>query len=241
MANFLIILLGIALVAAIIVTMQSIDNLNTAKEIVKNLKEVTAPVESSMSLEPEKGAVDTLEIVEVTEPIDTSDLIEPETEEKVETIVEAETTAVAEPPTTLKNAYDCWTREDILTVVARCVWCEARGIHSQTEQACVIWAILNRIDPNQYPRHIVDVILSPKQFSYNNYAPVVDDHGRSLIDLADDVLSRYEQEQAGAENVGRVLPHEYRYFWGDDFHNYFRTKNHGDNYWDYSLPSPYDS
>ena len=219
----------------------------------RNYELLNKPDDTSPSTQVEiltrvESAQETLEIPESeidSEPESVEDTGEPdeivviETEASVETT--AETVRIIEVTPGLKSAIDCWTREDILTVIARCVFCEARGVASQTEQACVIWTVLNRIDSNQYPRHIVDVILSPNQFAYRDNAPTVDDFGRDLIALADDVLCRYERELSGEVDVGRVLPKEYRYFWGNNHHNYFRLVNYGDVYWDYSLPSPYES
>ena len=100
--------------------------------------------------------------------------------------------------------------------------------------------ILNRVDMGYGT--IEDVITSPKQFHYSESFPTVDDYGRDLEALAEDILTRWEREHAGETDVGRVLPKEYIYFHGDDGHNWFRV-NYRDysNPWDYSLPSPYES
>lgn len=39
-----------------------------------------------------------------------------------------------------------------------------------------------------------------------------------------DVLGRWEEEKQGQENVGRTLPAEYLFFWGDGWHNHFTTE-----------------
>ena len=56
-----------------------------------------------------------------------------------------------------------------------------------------------------------------------------------------DVLGRWEAEKQGQENVGRTLPTEYLFFWGDGWHNHFTTKFQGGDEWDWSLPNPYDT
>lgn len=56
-----------------------------------------------------------------------------------------------------------------------------------------------------------------------------------------DVLGRWEEEKQGQENVGRTLPAEYLFFWGDGWHNHFTTEFQGGDEWDWSLPNPYDT
>ena len=122
--------------------------------------------------------------------------------------------------------------------IAKTVYGEA-GICSTTEQAAVIWCILNRtdsIDPF-YPENIIAVITQPGQFcGYKEEHPVKPE----LYELALDVIDRWQREKDGEEDVGRVLPHEYLFFTGDGTHNYFRTDWRGGTAWDRSLPSPYE-
>lgn len=53
-------------------------------------------------------------------------------------------------------------------MLARLVYSEGRGIASQTEQACIIWTVLNRVDT--YGKSINEIILAPHQFSYKEEA-----------------------------------------------------------------------
>ena len=108
-------------------------------------------------------------------------------------------------------------------------------MQSKTEQACVAWVVLNRVDA--YNSSIYSVLRSPGQFAFYESTTIRSD----LLDLAYDVLQRWNDEKNGYENVGRVLPKEYLYFSGDGSHNYFRTSYSGGSRWDYSLESPYDS
>lgn len=127
-------------------------------------------------------------------------------------------------------------------MLARLVYGEARGISSVTEQACVMWTVLNRVDANfGCNGGIAGQITAPNQFYYIKGNPTVDDYGRDLYALAKDVLGRWNDERNGETNVGRVLPSEYMWFSGNGKHNIFRNKDKGGSAWDYSLPSPYES
>ena len=126
-----------------------------------------------------------------------------------------------------------------IMMLARVVYVEGRGVASQTEQACIIWTVLNRVDA--YGKSISEIILTPHQFSYRAEAPFYDDFGRDLRELARDVLQRWTLEHMGEVDVGRVLPSNYFFFTGKNGHNWFRMEYKGIEYWDYSLASPYNS
>lgn len=128
--------------------------------------------------------------------------------------------------------------KDEIPYIARTVWGEARGC-SETEQAAVIWCILNRVDSSirYMPDNIIDVVTQKHQFlGYVKTFPVTE----KIRELVIDVLTRWEMEKAGVENVGRVLPPEYMWFHGDGWHNHFRDSYRGGNRWDWSLDSPYE-
>ena len=128
--------------------------------------------------------------------------------------------------------------KDEIPYIARTVWGEARGC-SETEQAAVIWCILNRVDSSirYMPDNIIDVVTQKHQFlGYVETFPVTEE----IRELVIDVLTRWEMEKAGVENVGRVLPPEYMWFHGDGRHNHFRDAYRGGNRWDWSLDSPYE-
>lgn len=165
--------------------------------------------------------------------------------------LEVEPVIVSEPPEIEENdkAYDGieeeneedetyithYTEDDII-MLAQLLYNECRGVDSVTEQACVVWTVLNRVDHGGIS--IAEAVTSPNQFAYSSSAPVWDD----LYWLAGDVLSRWNAEQNGDTSVGRVLSPDYRWFGGDGKHNHFRNAYDG-NYriWDYSLESPYES
>lgn len=117
--------------------------------------------------------------------------------------------------------------------LAKTVWGEARGC-SVTEQAAVMWCILNRVDNSLYPDSVEEVVTQPSQFfGYSPDNPI----DKEILSLANEVL---ESWKTGDES-GRVLPKEYLYFTGDGKRNYFYTV-WGDTStpWDWSLPSPYE-
>lgn len=128
--------------------------------------------------------------------------------------------------------------KDEIPYIARTVWGEARGC-SETEQAAVIWCILNRVDSSirYMPDNIIDVVTQKHQFlGYVETFPVTEE----IRELVIDVLTRWEMEKAGVESVGRILPPEYMWFHGDGRHNHFRDSYRGGNRWDWSLDSPYE-
>ena len=135
-----------------------------------------------------------------------------------------------------ENPAQDWSAE--AEVLAKTVYGEARGC-SITEQAAVIWCVLNRVDDECafWPDDIIGAATQPKQF-HGYYAgnPVTQEH----YELALDVIDRWQREKNGEADVGRVLPPEYLYFHGDGEHNHFRTEYAGGHTWDWSLDSPYE-
>ena len=133
---------------------------------------------------------------------------------------------------TIKNNF---TDKEI-DYIAKTVWGEARGL-SKTQQAGVVWTILNRFDDGRFGKEIIRVITAPSQFAGYKSSHPVDPEIRNLVV---DVLDRYSQEKVGIENVGRVLPKDYLYFRGNGKTNLFSEKLNSNNTWDWSLESPYD-
>ncbi len=159
---------------------------------------------------------------------------------------EAATSAQPAEPEPVK----LYTEADV-EMLARLIYTEARGVKSKTEQAAVVWVVLNRLDnPNRPQKTIADVVCAPYQFDYRPWVPVTDEFKA----LAADVLERWQAEKratAGspaspggasrsAEDVGRVLPPEYQYFEGRGGHNWFSAKWRSDEYWGWGLDSPYE-
>lgn len=122
--------------------------------------------------------------------------------------------------------------------IAKTVYGEA-GVCCTTEQAAVVWCILNRVDSmdGYFPDDIIAVIVQPGQFhGYKDEHPVKPE----LYELALDVIERWQREQDGETDIERVLPADYLFFSGDGTHNYFRKSWRGGTAWDWSLPSPYE-
>jgi hypothetical protein len=121
-----------------------------------------------------------------------------------------------------------------IEMLAKTVYGEAGGCN-KLEQSAVVWCILNRVDAGLGT--IAEVITAPNQFhGYMSHFPVTDD----IRSLVEDVIARWKLEKVCDGNVGRTLPSEYLYFYGDGLHNHFRDAYSGDyNTWDWSYYNPY--
>lgn len=133
-----------------------------------------------------------------------------------------------------------YSDEDAIAL-AKTYWGEARGVRSnglvsgKCQIAAVGWCILNRYDAG-YEDSIFEVITAKDQFhGYSKSHPVDDE----LLELAYDVLDRWNAEKHGGTDVGRVLPAEYLWFSGDGQYNHFRDSWRGGNEWDWSMADPY--
>lgn len=113
---------------------------------------------------------------------------------------------------------------------------EALVTDSDTEMAAVAWCILNRVDSSKYPNTIEEVVTQRRQFlGYNESHPVT----ARIENLVRDVLDRWYVVKDGLTDCGRVLPKDYIYFEGDGRHNHYSTEWLSDEYYDWSLPTPY--
>ena len=141
-----------------------------------------------------------------------------------------------------------YTDEDAIAL-AKLTWGEARGvpdlkingrvISTRTQQAAVMWTVLNRFDAG-YEESILEVITAytvdkngkiHKQFhGYSEEHPVEEE----LLALAYDVLDRWNEEKHG-ETVVRELPAGYLWFHGDGIWNHFRDAYKNGNEWDWSI------
>lgn len=126
-------------------------------------------------------------------------------------------------------------------IIAQILYHECRGL-PKLEQSAVVWTILNRVDSEiaYFPDTVYEVCTQKigkyYMFAYRADAPIEED----LYLLAVDVLERWYREKRGETDVGRTLPSEYLYFFGDGKHNYFRVEYQGKQYWDWGLPNPYE-
>ena len=133
-------------------------------------------------------------------------------------------------------------------MLAKLLYKEADVVPSLTERAAVLWVVLNRVDRNQST--ISGEVTKEFQFAWDMNAPVKEEH----IWLAMSVLQIWKYEHQLIENgeleqyeypwlYGRLLPSNYRYFYGDGKHNYFYSeftpRVDKELAWDWSWPSPY--
>lgn len=159
----------------------------------------------------------------------------PQTEE-IQPNTPEETSAPTSAPQQVPSEQIMYYTEEDVVIAAKIIYRESRGIASDTEKACVVWTICNRVDAGLTGKTFHEVATYPGQFAYIEDTPVWDE----LYYIAKDVLSRWNREKNGELNVGRVLPREYMWYRGDGAHNYFRDAYNGNfHIWDYSLESPY--
>ena len=128
------------------------------------------------------------------------------------------------------------TSEDA-EIMAKMMWGECRGIDSKMEQAATAWCVLNRVDDERWGDTIREVITQPHQFTGYRPSNPVDPE---LLELAQDVIDRWQAEKDGQTDVGRVLPKEYTFFaQGGGGHNNFSETWPISKIWDWSLDDPY--
>ena len=133
---------------------------------------------------------------------------------------------VEEPPS-------LYTAEDV-ELIGRTIWGEAGGVQSKAERAAVAWCILNRVDA--FDQTIEEVVTAPQQFQgYRPEGECPQEH----LELAADVLARWEAERYGEADVGRVLPADYLYFLGDGKRNHFTNEWQSTEYWGWTMDNPY--
>lgn len=158
-------------------------------------------------------------------------------EEEVKIEPSKETEIVIEEPKIKKKWY---SEEDIVNMAKMCygesmnlpVLHTDFGDRSATYQSAeAMWAVLNRVDAGY--GDISTCIKAKRQFvGYKSDNPVTDE----LYDLAKLVI---EDWATGTEEY-RVLPHIFRYFYGDGRHNHFTTKpNGGGVEYNHLIPDPF--
>lgn len=160
--------------------------------------------------------------------------LEPVVEEKKEAAVEVKA----------MDSDKLYTEDDVIAA-AKMVWGEAGAvpdikngntvISTKCQQAATIWTALNRYDMGGFSS-IKAVIANPGAYhAYFESNPATDE----LVELARDVLDRWNREKNGETDVGRVLPADYIYFHGDGTHNYFRNEFEGGTRWAWDYGDPY--
>jgi len=145
------------------------------------------------------------------------------------------------PVTVLDIDYGLYSEADVIAL-AQMAYGEAWVTQSDTEMAASMWCALNRLDSGD-PFYascdsVYDIVSQNMQFhGYSPNHPVME----RLENLARDVLSRWAAEKAGATDVGRTLPAEFCFFYGDGFRNHYTTEYQGGITYDWSLNSPYET
>lgn len=134
-----------------------------------------------------------------------------------------------------------YTDEDVIAL-AKMAYGEALITGSDTEISACMWCACNRLDSgNRFYEgceSVYDIVTQGCQFYGCDENNPVDEH---LLWLAQDVLDRWTAERNGAADVGRTLPKEYCFFFGDGLHNHFTTEHMGGIEYDWSPSSPYES
>lgn len=158
-------------------------------------------------------------------------------EEEVEIESDAKTEVIIEEPEIKKKWY---SEEDVVNMAKMCygesmnlpVLHTDFGDRSATYQSAeAMWAVLNRVDAGY--GDISTCIKAKRQFvGYKSDNPVTDE----LYDLAKLVI----EDWATGKEEYRVLPHIFRYFYGDGRHNHFTTKSNGGGVeYNHLIPDPF--
>lgn len=121
--------------------------------------------------------------------------------------------------------------------MAGVMYAEARGLDVR-EQSMVCWCILNRWESGKFGSTLSSVIWARSQFAHSK--KTVSDQGTDLVWLAQDVLTRWYKEKHGYTDIGRTLPKNYCYYYGNGKHNFFRTKNSGAGSYEFGFENPYN-
>ena len=120
--------------------------------------------------------------------------------------------------------YRSLCNEDDVARIARMVFGEAGGVSSTdsasslTQQAAVIWTVLNRVDMGY--GSISEIVVPSIYNGYNPNLPL-SAVGQTIVNLTYDVLCRWYAEQDGYSVSGRVIPKDVIYFYGDGAVNHF--------------------
>lgn len=143
-----------------------------------------------------------------------------------------------------EQAQHLYTEADAVAL-AKMAWGECRGVGTllingkaitgTCQKAATMWCALNRYDAG-FEDSIAEVVAAPMQFvGYGAGNPATPE----LLELAYDVLERWERERLHGGDVGRVLPAEYMWFFGDGQHNWFASEWKSPQHYAWTLPDPY--
>lgn len=179
----------------------TLDSVSTESTTTTKATTVSSPTEETQS-------------ETVTETEDESENETEATESTAWTDVEEdETDSGFEAESTEGSVYD-YVSEDEIIMLAKTVAQEG-GDCSYTQQACVVWTVLNRVDSWEWPNTISENLNMGGQFAYYSWKPYRDDHYQVAYDQVYNWLF-------GGE---RYLGSDYQYFYGDGWRNHFYGKN----------------
>lgn len=132
--------------------------------------------------------------------------------------------------------YKFYYKDSDIEDLAKLLYGESRSFNKETEQACIVWVVLNRVEASGSSIH--SIATNKDIFhGYNEDNPVLP----HLENISIDVISRWNRELNGYDDVGRVIPKDYLWFSGFEGHTYFRNAYKNGVLWDYSIESPYET
>lgn len=115
--------------------------------------------------------------------------------------------------------------DELVELAGHAIWGEAGGIQDEAQRAAVVWCACNRADA--WDMELGEVLTVDQFHGLAIRGEVPPQH----VELARDVLARWTLEAEGWQDVGRVLPEQYLYFYGDGRVNHFSTEYGGGEYW----------
>lgn len=142
----------------------------------------------------------------------------------------------------LLEASKQWLNGEEIEVLTNLLYGEARGLN-KTQKSAVIWCIFNRLDNGKYGDNVISIATAKNQFTgYKKNRTYKDKNAyEQCKEIVIDVYCRWYAEQFGYKNVGRTLPQDYLWFYGNGKVNKFRNDyKDKSTCWDWSLESPYE-
>ena len=230
---------------------------------------IAAMIGDAIALRPTEEVVASSPVEETTEaiteeettasPVDITEVVTEELTVPLPVEIE-ETTKVAEsvpisPEDAWAAAYEkarAHLNPNLVMEMALVISGEAwRPATHRTAAAACVWGVLNQADAGDY-ESIWHALANPGNLTGYWGLPAGFQPSEVALDIAADVLARYQMECEGWEDVGRVLPKGYTQWHGTGRVNYFfespgrRFEGGADRLawarahtWDWSLPSPY--
>lgn len=197
---------------------KALETTGGTTQVSKKAKTTTTTVSTTATTSAEETQFETEAETEVESEYDYEYEYESEATETVarDEVEEEETDSGSATGSTGGSVYD-YVSEDEIIMLAKTVAQEA-GDCSYTQQACVIWTVLNRVDSWEWPNSISENLNMPGQFAYYSGKSYRDDHYQVA----------YDQVYNWLFGGDRYLGSDYQYFYGDGWRNHFYGKNSGE-------------